>query len=254
MNLIDKLTIIDAVWLYLNSEQVLSDQEINKEVYYREHCTKDQYVEYIFYSMILNHRDNYRVQKLLEALKFNGEFELALLENKREYQVKYNGEFLDYRLDLVEHSPMGFGTGGSSYNQLALAILSKATNDKEALRYYEDFKKEIRNLSKYPAKNIVSSKEISIIKQTDILYWLSQQIFSNPVKRICKILHLNQKDLAKELHVSDVTVNRWSSKSVEVPTQIQRTFDILEENFILKEKVEKVDLILKTLGELQKTY
>jgi len=256
MNFIDKLTIIDAVWMYLDNEKEISEQEILKETYYREHCTKDQYVEYMFYSMILNHKDNTRVKNLLVALKLNGTFELTLLKNGREYQVKYNQEFLDYRLDLRELSPMGFGTGGSSYNQMALAILSKATNDKEALRYYEDFRKDIRSISKSnnSIKNIVTLEEHTTIKQIDVIYWLAKQIFSNPVKRICKILHLNQKELAKELHVSDVTVNRWSSKSVEVPAQTQRTFDILEENFILKEKVEKVDLILKTLGELQKTY
>jgi DNA-binding transcriptional regulator YiaG len=254
MNLIDKLTIIDAVWMYLGQEGTLSDDERSKDDYYRWDATKEQYVEYIFYTMILNHIDNPRVIKLLEALKFDGEFELTLLENKREYQAKYNDEFLDYRLDLRNHSPMGFGTGGSSYNQLALAILSKATNDKEALRYYEDFRKDIRNLSKYPTKNIVSNKEVSIIKQTDILHWLATQILSNPVKRICKILHVNQKELAEILNVSDVTVNRWSSKSVDVPAQTKRTFDILEENSILKEKVQKVDLLLKTIGELQKTY
>ena len=256
MSIIDKLTIVDSVWMYLHNEEVLSDDELIRKDYYKEHCTKDQYIEYIFYTLILNHKDNMRVINLLEALKLDGTFELTLLKNGREYQVKYNGEFLDYRLDLKEHSPLGFGTGGSSYNQMALAILSKATNDKEALRYYEDFRKDIKNLSKSnnSFKHLVNSEDHTTIKQVDVLHWLAQQIFSNPVKRICKILHVNQKELAKLIHVSDVTVNRWSSKSVDVPAQILRTFDVLEENFILKEKVEKVDLILKTLNELQKTY
>lgn len=256
MNLIDKLTIIDAVWMYLHHEDVLTDDEIATNDYYKEYCTKEQYIEFTFYTLIFKYKDNSRVKTLLESLKLDGIFELTLLKDGREYQVKYNDEFLDYRLDLREHSPMGFGTGGSSYNQMALAILAKATNDKEALRYYEDFRKDITNLSKSnnSLKHIVSSEEHTVIKQVDILYWLAQQILSNPVKRICKILHVNQKELAKVLNASDVTVNRWSSKSVDVQPQILRTFDILEENFILKEKVEKVDLILKTLNELKKSY
>lgn len=204
--------------------------------------------------MIYKCKDNKRLKTLIEALSLNGEFEL-ILTLSGEYQVKYNDEFIDYRLDLKNHSPMGFGTGGSSYKQLALAVLATATSDKEALRYYDDFQKEIQNLSKKSTlKNMTSFKESSTILQIDILYWLATQIFSNPVKRICKILNVNQKELAEILNVSDVTVNRWSSKSVEVPSQTKRTFDILEENHILKTKVEKVDLLLKTIGELQKTY
>lgn len=256
MNIIDKLTIIDGVQMYLRHEDILTDDEISQNNYYRAYCTKEQYIEYVFYTLVLNHQDSARVKALLESLKLDGIFELTLLKNGREYQVKYNDEFLDYRLDLREHSPMGFGSGGSSFTQMALAILAKATNDKEALRYYEDFKKDLTSLAKSnkSLKHIVSAEEHTIIKQVDIIYWLAQQILSNPVKRICKILHVNQKELAKVLNVSDVTVNRWSSKSVDVPPQILRTFDILEENYILKEKVEKVDLILKTLNELQNTY
>lgn len=248
MNPINKLTIIDTTWLYLESESYITDEEKEKASYYFHDTTNEQRAEYLFYKMIYAYKDKSHVKDMIQMLDINNTFEITNLEESRQCQVKFKDDYLDYRLDLKNHSPMGFGNGGSSHLQMSLAILAKATNDKEALRYYEDFDKHIHTMYK---TSILSLDNKIILNQLDIIHWLSEQILSNPVKRICKILDLKQKELAEALHVSDVTVNRWASKNIEVPAPMLRTFDILEENKILKEKVAKVDLILKTLSELQ---
>lgn len=57
--------------------------------------------------------------------------------------VTVDGEPLDLRLDLRDHSPTGFewGYGGSGPSQLALAILADLLDDDTALKYYQDFKR-----------------------------------------------------------------------------------------------------------------
>lgn len=54
-----------------------------------------------------------------------------------------DGEHLDPRNDLRNHSPDGFewGYGGSGPAQLALAILADLFDDETALKYYQDFKR-----------------------------------------------------------------------------------------------------------------
>lgn len=251
MKPIDKSTIIEATWMYLDSEDYFSDEDKDKTSYYFHNTTKEQAAEYFFYKMIYSYKDKNHVKDMIKMLDINNTFEIINLDSNRQCQVKYKDEYLDYRLDLKNHSAMGFGNGGSSHMQMSLAILAKATNDKEALRYYEDFNKHIGSMYK---TSMLSLDNKLMINQLDVISWLSEQIIENPVKRICKILDLKQKQLAEELHVSDVTVNRWASKNVEVPAPTLRTFDILEENKILKEKVEKVDLILTTLNELKVSY
>ena len=53
-----------------------------------------------------------------------------------------NGQPLNPRLDLWNHSPTGFefGYGGSGPAQLALALLADCCGDKAALAYYQEFK------------------------------------------------------------------------------------------------------------------
>jgi uncharacterized protein (DUF2249 family) len=58
------------------------------------------------------------------------------------WQVTVDGQPLNPRYDLRNHSPDGFawGYGGSGPAQLALAILADCTDDKTAQQYYQDFK------------------------------------------------------------------------------------------------------------------
>ena len=60
--------------------------------------------------------------------------------------VTVNGQMLDLRLDLHNHSPTGFEWGycGSGPSQLALAILADhLDNDEQALNLYQRFKWEV---------------------------------------------------------------------------------------------------------------
>jgi len=63
------------------------------------------------------------------------------LRTKNGALVTYRDTPLDLRLDLKEHSPMGFewGYNGSGPKQLALAILAEVNDDKFALFAYENF-------------------------------------------------------------------------------------------------------------------
>lgn len=53
-----------------------------------------------------------------------------------------NGDPLNPRFDLANHSPTGFefGYGGSGPAQLALAILAREMGAETALRHYQNFK------------------------------------------------------------------------------------------------------------------
>lgn len=57
--------------------------------------------------------------------------------------VMVDGDPLDWRTDLVNHSPNGFEWGycGSGPAQLALAIVAHATDDETAWKHYQDFKR-----------------------------------------------------------------------------------------------------------------
>src|SRR5258706_1127369 len=60
--------------------------------------------------------------------------------------VRVNGQPLNPRLDLWNHSPTGFewGYGGSGPAQLALALLADhLCDDAAALNLYQDFKRSV---------------------------------------------------------------------------------------------------------------
>ena len=63
------------------------------------------------------------------------------------FVVTVNGERLDPRLDLVNHSPDGFawGYGGSGPAQLAFAILCDLYGEDMARNFYQDFKWKVVN-------------------------------------------------------------------------------------------------------------
>ena len=103
--------------------------------------------------------------------------------------VTYEDIPLDLRLDLKEHSPMGFewGYNGSGPKQLALAILSKVSGDEFALFAYNNFSSEfIETIHKDEWK----------LDYHDIYKWTSLYGFSN-LKPVMtpdfKIVEANQK-------------------------------------------------------------
>jgi uncharacterized protein DUF6166 len=77
--------------------------------------------------------------------------------------VTFNNVPLDLRLDIKNHSPMGFewGYNGSGPRQLALAILTKFTSDEIAIEYYDEFCKifiESINEDEWEIKNQIIQK------------------------------------------------------------------------------------------------
>jgi len=77
-------------------------------------------------------------------------YTLRLVRNKQypnvtDPAVFVNGQPLDLRLDLANHSPTGFNWGyqGSGPSQTALAILAHEKGDEFALQWYQTFKREV---------------------------------------------------------------------------------------------------------------
>ncbi|MGE4396421.1 MAG: DUF6166 domain-containing protein [Sulfurimonas sp.] len=66
------------------------------------------------------------------------------LRTKKGVFVTYDDVPLELRLDLKNHSPMGFewGYNGSGTKQLALAILAKLTSAESSIEHYEKFSKD----------------------------------------------------------------------------------------------------------------
>jgi len=81
--------------------------------------------------------------------------------------VTVNGELLELRLDLRNHSPDGFdwGYGGSGPGQLALAMLADHLGDvEEALNLYQRFKWAV--IAELPKKHwILTGSEIDAALQ-----------------------------------------------------------------------------------------
>ncbi len=81
---------------------------------------------------------------------------MKLYEGRRSYGtllVTVNGQPLNPRFDLRNHSPTGFewGYGGIGPAQLALAILADCVGDNLALRHHQDFNRAV--VAKLPHKH-----------------------------------------------------------------------------------------------------
>lgn len=89
--------------------------------------------------------------------------------------VTVNGDPLDWRLDLFNHSPTGFSWGyaGSGPAQLALAILSHEFGDEFALKNYQRFKSNVIVHLDKDKPWARSSEGLSIWKQhTEKYLWI----------------------------------------------------------------------------------
>lgn len=95
MKPIDKLTIIEATWMYLDSESYLIDADKDKTYYYFHETTKEQSSEYFFYKMLYSYKDKSHVKDMTQMLDINNKFEVINLEVGRQCQVKYKDEYLD---------------------------------------------------------------------------------------------------------------------------------------------------------------
>lgn len=229
MYILEKSTLIYSVWKHLQREKLLSSKQVEKAEYYKEFCSKEQHVQMIFFTMLHQHDSSERVKNLLMALGMDGEFEMG------KNRLLYNSKALEFTKEVPK---------GNLKQQRAFLVLEKSFQTQEALLYFKEFQKHLDTM--YQAH--------SFIKQKDVLHWLAKEIQKNPLKRICKVLHVSQKALAEYIHVSEVTVNRWAGNEDAIPAQSLRMFDILEENEILKAKQKKTNELIKALIDIQKSY
>lgn len=87
----------------------------------------------------------------------------------KDYAIYKNGNIIEKKLELMNHSPIGlsWGYNGSGSSQTALAVLCDFTQDNEfSLKYYMEFKNEI--VCKLPEKDCV-------LKYSEIQHWVDLQ-------------------------------------------------------------------------------
>ncbi len=70
----------------------------------------------------------------------------------------------------------------------------------------------------------------------------------NIVKKTCKELGITQKELAERLGVNDGTPAQWSSKG-NIPEMAQKSMELLLENEILKNKLNKFKTAFTLIDE-----
>ena len=214
----------------------------------------DEYCQRVLENIILKHSSNKFAKLLFKRLTIDGVFKVVEDEtNSNGVEVIYKNEYLSFRLDLQEHSTMGFslGDGTSSARQLSLAILATASNDKYALKYYDEFKPFLLKTLNNPKDLLGKKQEISYIKIQQWILNKKREDMKNIVKYVCNELDITQKALAEEIGVSEGTVNRWSAKPEDVPLQTQKTLKILLENAQLKENQKKLKTALSLLNEVK---
>jgi hypothetical protein len=137
MHISDKSGVILRFW-----DEIERSKFFKKENCLESHNNEaeDRYYQRALETIILNYADKNPSKELFKRLKMDGVFTIED-EDETYVDITYQCEYIPYRLDLANHSPMGFSMGGgSSSSQLALAVLAKASDNKTALRYYEDFK------------------------------------------------------------------------------------------------------------------
>lgn len=232
--------VISRFWYEIKESKSFSENDRLERL---DNESIDTYYHRVLEITILNYADIKPAKKLFKHLKMDGVFKM--LNDKNNTDVIFNNEYIPYRLDLASHSTMGLSLyGGSSSKQLSLAILAAATNDKDALKYYDEFKQIV-----FDAYN--RNKQISYIEIQQWLIKRKRKEMENIVKYVCSELDITQKALSEEIGVSEGTVNRWSAKPDEVPLQTKKTLNLLLENAQLKANQEKLQKAISLLEELK---
>lgn len=72
----------------------------------------------------------------------------------------------------------------------------------------------------------------------------------NIIKKVCSELGITQKELAEKLGSHLTTVQKWIASN-ELPSMAQKSIELLQENMLLKSKVQKIQTIIKLFGELK---
>ncbi|ANE32867.1 transcriptional regulator [Campylobacter hyointestinalis] len=73
----------------------------------------------------------------------------------------------------------------------------------------------------------------------------------NIVKRVCRELGITQRELSEILGVHLVSVQKWVANANDLPLQTQKSLNLVLENHHLKNKVDKINTILKLIDEIK---
>lgn len=254
MNNTDKSGVILKFWNKIEQTKVFKESDYldreNNESFY-------EYSQRLLENVILKFSNDKYAKLLFEHLKIDGIFKVVEDEtNSAGVEIIYNNEYLPYRLDLKNHSPLGFSLkdGTSGAKQLSLAILATASNDNYALKHYDEFKPYLLKIFNNPKDILGKKQDISYIQIQQWILHKKREDMKNIVKYICTELNITQKALSEEIGVSEGTVNRWSAKPEDVPLQTQKTLKILLENAQLKENQKKLQTAISLLEEVKNTH
>lgn len=252
MHIADKSGVILKFWNEIEQDKSFKESdylERNDNESFDEYCQRGLEV------IILKFSNTKPAKELFKRLKMDGVFKVVGdITNQNGIEILYKNEYLPYRLDLANHSPMGFSIGGgSSSRQLSIAILATASNDKYAKKYYDDFRPFMFEALRDTKDLLGIKKEISYIQIQQWILKKKREDMKNIVKYVCNELDITQKALAEEIGVSEGTVNRWSAKPEDIPLQTQKTLKILLENAQLKENQEKIQKAISLLEEVKNT-
>ena len=252
MNNTDKSGVILKFWNQIKDSKAFKEEDYLER---DDNESVDEFCQRVLEYIIEKFSDTKPAQELFKRLKIDGVFQtIKDTTNPEAVEILYQDEYLPYRLDLKGHSHYGFTLfdGTSSARQLSLAILATASNDKYALKNYDEFKPfllETLNKKKLFDKN----QAISYIQIQQWIIKKKREDMKNIVKYVCSELNITQKALSEDIGVSEGTVNRWSAKPEDVPLQTQKTLKILLENAQLKENHKKLQTAISLLEEVKNT-
>ncbi|MDH5464220.1 MAG: DUF6166 domain-containing protein [Thiovulaceae bacterium] len=166
--------------------------------------------------------------------------------------VTFDGQSLDSKLDLFNHSRVGMDWGyvGSGSLQLSFAMLFQISDEEQAKTYATEFSKDI--VSKFDASWEFSSKAAKkwlaaakgeLFPEEDVSN-VAKPILkhSNVVKQSCQELNITQKKLAQILEVPEGTVSSWAVRN-ELPRLAKKAIEF----YIQKQKNEEIVKQFRTL-------
>ncbi len=129
-------------------------------------------------------------------------------------------------------------------------ILRKKRRRTDVLKAIKTFEKEARvDLSVLGTYDDLADKVEELMEegygidsaiQMMTIELLGEKVEPNPVKSACRRLGITQKQLAKELSVSEDTVGKWARGVVDTPQWAIRMFELLE----IEKKFETIKRII----------
>jgi len=182
--------------------------------------------------------------------------------------VTYAEVELPLRTEFYEKSKTGFDWGNTSKsaNQLAFAILYQVGDKELALKYAENFTKDI--IKSLNSRDWVMSVaqvqawinqncELSPTQEKDIKPQneasnskipLKKKKKTNVVKEVCKELNITQKNLAEILEVPEGTISSWAVKN-EIPRLGKKAIEFYIQNSKNQKIVDSYKSFINLLQE-----